>query len=129
MYGSLVPGGSYWARYCEGKVATQARARVLGRIYQTRDGYLALAFASGGTRWIGGWRLVLRDEAALMDIDRLEGYEAAHAPEQNEYERVRVECFADDEPVAPMGSAWVYIMTPAQLARAGAVEIFSMPPT
>jgi len=131
VYGSLVPGGSYWGRYCEGKVVAKERARVRGRIYQGRDGYLALAIDGDGLRWIRGWRLILRDETCLQNFDRLEGFDAARPAEQNDYQRVRTACFADDKAAAPapLGEAWVYIMTPAQFTRAGALEIFSIPQT
>ena len=102
---------------------------MLGRMYQARDGYLALTIVGEGRWWISGWRLELREEAHLMDFDGLEGFDPRRRPEQNEYERVRMECLADDGSAAPtsQGEAWVYVMTPAQLARAGAVEIFSIP--
>jgi gamma-glutamylcyclotransferase (GGCT)/AIG2-like uncharacterized protein YtfP len=131
VYGSLVPGGSYWARFCEGKVVASQRARVRGRMYQQRDGYLALAIEGEGLRWIEGWRLVLRDETVLQNFDQLEGFESARPSAQNDYQRVRTACFAEDDSAAPasLGEVWVYVMTPAQLARAGAVEIFSIPPT
>lgn len=131
VYGSLVPRGSNWARFCEGRVAESTPARVRGRAYQLHDGYLALATEGEDLRWIRGWRLVLRDDAVLQNFDRLEGFEAARSPEQNDYQRVRAACFADDDSAASasLGEAWVYVMTPAQLARAGAVEIFSIPPT
>jgi gamma-glutamylcyclotransferase (GGCT)/AIG2-like uncharacterized protein YtfP len=131
VYGSLVPGGSNWARFCEGRVADSKPVRVRGRVYQLRDGYLALAMEGEDLRWIRGWRLVLRNAAVLQNFDRLEGFEAARPSEQNDYQRVRAACFTDDDSAAPaaLGEAWVYVMTPAQLARAGAVEIFSIPPT
>ncbi len=43
VYGSLVPGGEYWGRFCEGKVVARKRARVWGKLFKSRDGYLALA--------------------------------------------------------------------------------------
>ncbi len=43
VYGSLVPGGEYWGQFCEGRVVARRKARVWGRLYRTRDGYLAMA--------------------------------------------------------------------------------------
>ncbi len=126
-----MPGGSYWARYCEGKVTAQQRARVRGRIFRGQDGYLALATDTEQPRWIPGWVLTLRDEAALRDFDLLENFDAARPPAHNDYQRERIEYFADDDSPAPtaLGEAWVYVMTSAQLARAGADEILTIPQT
>jgi gamma-glutamylcyclotransferase (GGCT)/AIG2-like uncharacterized protein YtfP len=131
VYGSLMPGGSYWARYCAGKVTAQQRARVHGRIFCGHDGYLALTTAIDDLRWVPGWVLTLRDESVLRDFDQLEDFDAGRAPEQNDYQRVRVNYFADDDSPAPtaLGEAWAYVMTETQLARAGAMEIFAVPPT
>jgi len=73
--------------------------------------------------WIPGWLLTLCDEAALRAIDGLEGFDPGRLPEQNEYQRVRMECFAEGaiaNSPETLGNAWAYVMTAAQLAQAGA---------
>jgi len=127
VYGSLQPGESYWTRYCEGRVVEQQRARVRGRLYRLSDGYLALREPAGLPQdpWIRGWRLVLRDETALHNIDRLEEFDPAGPPEKNVYLRVRTACFADDGAEKPMqlGEAWIYVMAPVQLEQFGARDV------
>ena len=133
VYGSLVPGGEYWGRFCEGKVVARRKARVWGRLFRSREGYLALALAEERSAlsferlpvWIPGWVLTLRDGAALRAIDGLEGYAEGRAEEKNDYQRVRVACYApggEAEPEA-LGEAWCYVMTAGQLTRAGAATI------
>jgi len=127
VYGSLKPGQQNWKRYCEGHVAELQAARVRGNLYKCSDGYLAMGQPASppGDSWIRGWRLVLHDEATLRNIDRLEGFDPGRPLASNVYLRVRTACFADDAAPAPaaLGEAWTYIMTPAQLAHEGAVEI------
>ncbi len=131
VYGSLQPGESNWPRYCEGHVAERQRACIRGRLYRLSDGYLALGELETQNPkpetlpWVCGWRLVLRSEAALRNIDRLEEFDPAGPPEKNVYLRVRTTCFVDNgaaEPT-PLGEVWTYTMTPAQLAKEGAVEV------
>lgn len=131
VYGSLMPGAANWQRYCEHRVAELHPARARGRLYQLSDGYLAMAQpeTAGAKRetlpWVRGWLLVLRSEAALQDIDRLEDFDPARPLEENVYLRTRIECFADGAAANPasLGEAWVYTMTAARLAHEGAVEL------
>ncbi|MGH9595098.1 MAG: gamma-glutamylcyclotransferase family protein, partial [Bryobacteraceae bacterium] len=124
VYGSLMPGARNWKRYCEGHVAELHQARLRGRLYKLSDGYLAMTLDENGP-WVRGWLLLLRCEATLHNIDRLEEFDPARPPENNVYLRVRANCFADDNSPQPaeLGEAWTYIMSPAQLAREGAVEV------
>jgi gamma-glutamylcyclotransferase (GGCT)/AIG2-like uncharacterized protein YtfP len=127
VYGSLQPGGRNWARFCAGKVVAQQPARVRGTLYRQRDGFPALTLDEQW--WAHGWRLELRDPAALAGFDRLEDYSADRPPEKNDYQRVRTECFAleDESGSAPLslGPVWIYIMTAARLAEVGAVVLAS----
>ena len=127
VYGSLKPGEQNWKRFCEGRVAELQPARVRGHLYKCSDGYLAMGEPAGqpGDPWVRGWRLVLHNETDLRNIDRLEGFDPDRPMESNVYLRMRVDCFADDAAATPasVGKAWVYTMTPAQLAHEGAVEI------
>ncbi len=128
VYGSLVPGGSNWKRFCEHRVAELIPARARGRVYKLSDGYLAMGEPAGqvGDPWVRGWRLVLHQEEVLRAIDRLEGYDPRLPADENTYLRTRVACFADDpktENTEALGEAWVYTMTPARRALEGAVEV------
>lgn len=124
VYGSLIPGGAYWKRYCEQYVVEQQPAQVRGRLYQLSDGYLALGEPAGqlDDPWVRGWRLVLRNTEALTNIDRLEDFAEGRPLEENAYLRVRVSCFGKDGATA-LGQAWIYTMTPTRLAFEGAVAV------
>jgi len=124
VYGSLQPGGRNWARYCEGNVVSQQRARVKGRLFRLRDSFPAVVLDN--RFWTHGWRLVLRDVDALHGFDELENFDPARQPEQNEYQRVMAECFDEtkNSPVEiPLGKIWVYVMAPERIATEGGEEI------
>jgi gamma-glutamylcyclotransferase (GGCT)/AIG2-like uncharacterized protein YtfP len=123
VYGSLMPGGRHWKRYCEHRVAELQPAQVRGRLYKLSDGYLALGEPAGQAEdpWVRGWRLVLHSVGVLHSIDRLEDFAEGRASEENAYLRTRVACFAEDGQTV-LGEAWVYTMTPTRLAFEGAVE-------
>jgi len=124
VYGSLQPGGRNWARYCEGKVVAQQRARVKGKLYRLRDPFPALVLDE--TQWAHGWRLVLRDADSLHGFDELENYVAGRSAEKNEYQRIRTACFAETNnglAITSLGETWIYVMTPERIAIEGGVEI------
>ncbi len=140
VYGTLKPGGRFWEKYCAGRVVESKRARVRGRLFHLRKaGYPAMAedtthdprdqTAAG---WVRGWWLVLKSETALRGLDELEGYRPGREPQENEYQRVRRECFAEIEDSKlkiqhqpdpesqsgpSLGEAWVYVMTPDWITR------------
>lgn len=112
-YGTLKPGGHYWPEFCEGKVVAQTPAKIRGELYDLHVGYPGLRLR--GEDWVYGYVLVLKDEAALARLDDLEGYVPNRPEDQNEYNRLKVECFKmEDE---PLGEAWAYEMTAATMAR------------
>jgi gamma-glutamylcyclotransferase (GGCT)/AIG2-like uncharacterized protein YtfP len=149
VYGTLKPGGRAWARLCEGKVADAKPARVRGRLYHLSAGYPALRDdsknaesatreSSGGpvpaadeTNWVHGWRLVLRDAAALRAFDEWEEFDPARNPGDNTYNRIKISFFseakASPKSAEPeyLGGAWVYVMAPARIAAMGGVEVSS----
>ena len=109
--------------------------------------------------WVRGWRLALRDAGVLRGLDAGEGYvegrarstdstsspqaSSGRAYSENEYERVRVECFAEENSndeiritkeagknkkrgkkgSARLGGAWVYVMRAERIAELGGVEV------
>jgi gamma-glutamylcyclotransferase (GGCT)/AIG2-like uncharacterized protein YtfP len=126
VYGSLQPGGRNWARYCEGKVVAQQRACVKGKLFRLRDPFPAVVLDD--KFWTQGWLLVLRDADTLRWFDELENFDAARSPEQNEYQRVRTECFAEsnnETSALSLGEVWIYVMTPERIAAERGVEIAS----
>jgi gamma-glutamylcyclotransferase (GGCT)/AIG2-like uncharacterized protein YtfP len=147
VYGTLKPGGRAWARLCEGKVADAKPARVRGRLYHLSAGYPALRDESqnaegaaqessgdpiravGETNWVHGWRLILRDAAALHGFDEWEEFDPARNPGDNTYNRIKISFFSDakntTEPSKPeiLGEAWVYAMAASRIAAMGGVEV------
>ena len=162
VYGTLMPGERSWAEHCEGRVVEMKRARVRGRLYDLKAaGYPAMAMEEGNSKfkiedskmmgeagdgWVKGWWLRLKDEAALRGLDAWEGYEAGRLYSENEYERVRVECWGEEnlkDEVRMMnkngkgfttksaekgggeslGEAWVYVMGVEKIAALEGVEV------
>ena len=114
VYGTLKPGGFYWPRYAEGKVVAHQPARVRGMLYHLNPGYPGLLEGEG---WAEGVLLTLTDETALLGMDELEDYVPGRPPEQNEYQRKRVECW--DANGDPLGQVWVYLMLPDKMRELG----------
>ena len=57
-----------------------------------------------------------------------ENFAAARSPEQNDYQRVRTECFAEsnnETSALSLGEVWIYVMTPERIAAERGVEIAS----
>lgn len=118
VYGTLKPGGHYWPRYAEGKVAAHQPARVRGLLYHLRPGYPGLVEGKG---WAQGILLTLKDEAALHGMDELEGYAPGRPEAENDYQRRRVECW--DEAGRSLGEVWVYLMLPDKIHELGGVPV------
>jgi gamma-glutamylcyclotransferase (GGCT)/AIG2-like uncharacterized protein YtfP len=150
VYGTLMPGERSWAEHCEGRVVEMKRARVRGRLYDLKAaGYPAMAMEEGNSKfkiedskmmseagdgWVKGWWLRLKDEAALRGLDAWEGYEEGRLYSENEYERVRVECWgeekkdfttelAENRSGESLGEAWVYVMGVEKIAALEGVEV------
>jgi len=119
VYGTLKPGGRFWPKYCEGKVAAVVPARIQGELYDLHLGYPGLLLR--GEDWVRGFILSFPEAADFAEVDRLEGYSPTRPPERNEYDRVRVDCF--DAEGRPLGRVWVYAMTEERLRRLGATRL------
>ena len=116
VYGTLKPGECNYDRYCGAYGAIATPARVQGRLYDLGVGYPAMTQEAG---WVQGYRLTFADPAALAPLDQLEGYSPHRPAEDNDYQRLLYPVWSYPPTADPedLGQAWVYIMTPAQLAR------------
>jgi len=122
VYGTLMPGGFYWDRYCEGRVERWWKARIRGEIYHLPLGYPAARL--GGPHWIYGVVLVLRDRRALEGIDELEGFSPKNPDDPSrEYLRKRVEALGEGG--EPPQQVWAYEMDLAKINGLGGVRIES----
>ena len=114
VYGTLKPGGHYWHQFCEGKVEAVVPAKIRGQLYDLQVGYPGVFLR--GERWVQGYVLSFSKSADFEQLDVLEGFVAGRPIEQNEYLRVRVQCFSleDDE---RLGEVWAYEMTASTFRR------------
>jgi len=120
VYGTLKPGRRYWAQFCEGKVTRSVEAKIRGELYQLNPGYPGLLT---GDEWVFGYVLWLKNSEALAGFDELEDYKEDRPPEQNEYNRERVDCY--DAQGKPLCQAWTYYLSPVRAQGLGAVKIDS----
>lgn len=113
VYGTLQPGGLYWASYCEGRVGNVRPGRVQGKLYDLHLGYPGLRLEGDG--WVQGFILDVLCQEDFARIDYLEGYDPSRPEHQNEYLRRRVACF--DGSGESLGTAWTYEVSESELAR------------
>ncbi|MEN8662306.1 MAG: gamma-glutamylcyclotransferase family protein [Lentimonas sp.] len=113
VYGTLKPGGHYWARFCEGKVSEVLPAKIRGSLYDLGVGYPGLVLDDQG--WVQGCLLMLPREADFQQLDVLEGYVPQREASKNEYVRLKVSCFDPDG--ESLGEFWAYEMTAATMKR------------
>lgn len=113
VYGTLKPGGHYWPEFCEGKVISQAPAKIRGELYDLHVGYPGLLLQ--GESWVQGYVLEFGNERDLDRLDYLEGYVPNRLESQNEYNRLKVTCFDLDGEL--LCEAWAYEMTKSTTAK------------
>ncbi len=104
VYGTLKPGGYYWNRFCEGKVASIVEAKVRGKLYDLHLGYPGIRLE--GLSWVFGYKLNLKDQSVLADIDALEGYFSRGDSRKNEYVRHEILAYSIDEHSSQ--KVWIY---------------------
>jgi gamma-glutamylcyclotransferase (GGCT)/AIG2-like uncharacterized protein YtfP len=106
VYGTLRPGGVYWAEYCAGRVAVVApEAWVYGRLYALPEGYPGLTL---GADRVYGTVLALQDTATLARIDELEDFVPDRPAADNLYDRRLAPWYFPGGESG--GLAWVYVM-------------------
>lgn len=113
VYGTLKPGGHYWPRFCEGKVARSQPAKIHGELYDLHVGYPGLRLR--GQDWVHGYLLELKEPVHLDGLDYLEGYAPDRPESENEYNRFRVPCY--DESGQLLGEVWAYEITSTAFAK------------
>ncbi|CAA6676398.1 MULTISPECIES: gamma-glutamylcyclotransferase [unclassified Lentimonas] len=119
VYGTLKPGGHYWPQFCEGKVSAVMPAKIRGELYDLHVGYPGV-FMRGDT-WVQGTVLTFPRTRDFEQLDVLEGFEPRRSVEENEYIRLRVDCF--DPAGEPLGKVWAYEMTEATFQRFAGTRI------
>ena len=110
VYGTLKPGESNYQRYCMEKVVEAKRAIAIGQLFALPLGYPAMTL---GESLVQGFLLSFPDSNILRYLDWLEDYKPHRPAAENEYIRKQVETYS--LALAPLGLAWVYLMTPEQV--------------
>lgn len=113
VYGTLKPGGHYWPEFCEGKVISQTPAKIRGELYDLHVGYPGLVLQ--GDNWVYGYILKFGKERDLDRLDYLEGFVPNRPESQNEYNRLKVNCF--DQDGNELEEVWTYEITASTAAR------------
>ena len=119
VYGTLKPGGHYWPEFCEGKVSAVMPAKIRGELYDLHVGYPGVFMR--GEAWVQGTVLTFPRKHDFEQLDVLEGFEPGRAVDENEYLRLRVDCFDPDG--EPLGKVWAYEMTEATFRRFAGTRI------
>jgi gamma-glutamylcyclotransferase (GGCT)/AIG2-like uncharacterized protein YtfP len=113
VYGTLKPGGHYWKQFCAGKVAAALPARICGQLYDLQVGYPGVLLR--GDSWVQGYVLRFPNRSDFEQLDVLEGFVPGRPAEQNEYQRVRVNCYSLQDEL--LGEVWAYEMTQSTFRR------------
>lgn len=118
VYGTLKPQEAAYETYCAPFVVSAQPATTRGELFHLPQGYPAMTI---GDHWIRGALLTFRDEAAIARIDHFEDYDPTRPPSANLYQRLRQPVFAITQ--QPLGTAWVYRMSPQQVCALGGTRI------
>ncbi len=105
VYGTLKPGECNYQRYCHGRVIAQRPAFAQGKLYALSLGYPGMVT---GTGIVQGVILSFSDPNIFLDLDQLEDYQPQRPPEENEYQRQKIQVF--DLNHQPLGLVWAYLM-------------------
>ncbi|NEQ46893.1 MAG: gamma-glutamylcyclotransferase [Leptolyngbya sp. SIOISBB] len=118
VYGTLKPQEAAYEKYCDPFVVSAQPAIMRGELFHLPQGYPAMTV---GDRWIRGALLTFRDAAAIARIDHFEDYDPMRPPHANLYQRLRQPVFAITQ--QPLGTAWVYLMSPQQVCVLGGTRV------
>jgi gamma-glutamylcyclotransferase (GGCT)/AIG2-like uncharacterized protein YtfP len=75
-----------------------------------------------GQGWVNGYVLTFPTVDILKTLDELEDYDPSRAPEQNEYQRYRVNVFEPEQQTL-ITEAWAYIMSLEQVIQRGGTAL------
>jgi Uncharacterized conserved protein len=120
VYGTLKPGESNYQRYCAGKVVEEIEAIAFGQLFNLPLGYPAMTL---GDNSVHGYLLTFAEPGMLTLLDELEDYDSHRMPEENEYNRQKIEAYHPRG--QSLGLAWVYLMTFEQVERLEGVMVSS----
>jgi gamma-glutamylcyclotransferase (GGCT)/AIG2-like uncharacterized protein YtfP len=119
VYGTLQPGGRYWPGYCEGRVSSVEPAKIYGELYDLHVGYPGILLR--GEDWVRGCVISFANESDFLRLDQLEGFVPGRDDSENEYNRLRVDCFKLNGET--LREVWAYEMTLATMRRCESTRI------
>jgi gamma-glutamylcyclotransferase (GGCT)/AIG2-like uncharacterized protein YtfP len=114
VYGTLKPGKSNYAVYCQGKVIAEIKAYTWGKLYDLPVGYPAMI---KGNNPIEGYLLTFADPTVLNDLDYLEDYDPKLPITENGYYREIVPIYQPSGEL--LTEAWTYFMTLEKVTELG----------
>lgn len=116
VYGTLKPGEANYQQFCADYVMAAQQAIALGQLFNLPLGYPAM---TPGSFKVYGVLLSFANPEILPQLDWLEDYEPQRAIAENEYYRQQIEVY--DTSLAPLGTAWTYLMTLEKVRAFGGV--------
>lgn len=121
VYGTLKPGEENYQNYCAEKIISTERAFTFGTLYDLPAGYPGM---TSGNNPVYGYIYEFSDISVLNHLDELEDFDASAPPENNLYNRQKIEIFcyqgeryAQGFPLNSLGDAWVYLMNSQQVKQ------------
>jgi gamma-glutamylcyclotransferase (GGCT)/AIG2-like uncharacterized protein YtfP len=118
VYGTLKPGERNYQRYCASRVIQEQAAIAQGQLFDLSLGYPAMREGEG---YVCGVILSFTDASIFADLDPLEDYQPHRPPEQNEYQRQKIQTFCPDG--EPLKVAWIYLMNTAKIQQYNGVYL------
>lgn len=106
VYGTLKPNGKYYPIYCQGKTLKETKCWAKGKLFDLPLGYPAM---TQGDNRVFGYLLSFTSDYDLDNLDKLEGYSGIPNSPLNEYDRLSIIVYDEDN--KPLDEAWAYIMT------------------
>ncbi len=112
VYGTLKPGECNYQRYCQGRVVQERIAIAQGQLFNLSLGYPGM---TTGEDWISGIVLSFSTPEIFQDLDCLEDYQPHRSPEENEYQRQKIQTYTPNQ--QPLEMAWVYLMNQTKIKQ------------
>jgi len=110
VYGTLKPGEANYQSYCAENIVEYLPAIAKGLLYELPIGYPAM---TRGESTVHGFVLSFKNPEILLDLDNLEDYHPQRPPEQNEYQRQKIQVFTSNG--QNLGVVWSYLMSPEKV--------------
>ena len=112
VYGTLKPQEKYYPRYCQGKTTAEIPCWTKGKLFALPVGYPAM---TKGNDRVYGYLLTFANDVDLVHLDYLEGYTGVANSNKNEYDRLWIDVY-DDQNIK-LDECWAYFMTEDKIKK------------